>query len=99
MTNLRNLFSLRQTAQNQPIPGSGQVKNAAGGYAWQVDDWMQLDRFLVLGSEGGTYYIRPQTLTIDNTEAVIRCLGEDGVRMVAETPPDTLALKTIWAFE
>jgi 60 kDa SS-A/Ro ribonucleoprotein len=82
MTNLRNYFSLRQTAQNQPIPGSGQVKNAAGGYAWQVDDWMQLDRFLVLGSEGGTYYIRPQTLTVDNAEAVIRCLGEDGVRVV-----------------
>jgi 60 kDa SS-A/Ro ribonucleoprotein len=82
MTKLRQLFSTRKTVQNQPIPGSDQVPNSAGGYAWQVDDWMQLDRFLVLGSEGGTYYITPQKLTIDNTNAVMRCLDEDGVRVV-----------------
>ncbi len=82
MTNLRQLFSTRQTPQQQPIPDSGQVMNAASGYVWQVDDWQQLDRFLVLGSENGTYYIRPQKLTIDNAEAVIRCLDADGVRVV-----------------
>jgi 60 kDa SS-A/Ro ribonucleoprotein len=43
---------------------------------------MQLDRFLVLGSEDGTYYITPQKLTVDNANAVIRCLDEDGVRVV-----------------
>jgi 60 kDa SS-A/Ro ribonucleoprotein len=80
--NLRKLFSTRQTGQYQPIPGSGQVPNSAGGYAWAVDDWMQLDRFLVLGSEGGTYYIQPQKLTRENAEAVIRCLHEDGERVV-----------------
>ena len=83
MTKLRQLFSTRKTAQNQPIAGSGQVKNAAGGYAWQVNDWMQLDRFLILGSEGGTYYIQPKQLTIDNAQAVIRCLDADGPRAVA----------------
>lgn len=82
MTKLRQLFSTRQTSPQQPIPGSGQVQNAAGGYAWQVDDWMQLDRFLILGSENGTYYIQPRQLTIDNAEAVLRCLAADGVRVV-----------------
>jgi len=82
MSKLRQLFSLRKTAQNQPIPNSGQVPNSAGGYAWPVDDWKQLDRFLVLGSEDGTYYIRPRKLTVDNANAVIRCLDEDGVRVV-----------------
>ncbi len=83
MSKLRQLFSTRQTPQNQSIPGSSQVANSAGGYAWAVDDWMQLDRFLVLGSESGTYYIRPQKLTRDNAEAVLRCLAADGRRLVA----------------
>jgi 60 kDa SS-A/Ro ribonucleoprotein len=82
MTKLRELFSTRKTPQNRPITGSGQVPNSAGGYAWPVDDWVQLDRFLVLGSENGTYYIRPQKLTIDNANAIILCLDEDGVRVV-----------------
>ncbi|GIK56444.1 MAG: hypothetical protein BroJett015_21070 [Chloroflexota bacterium] len=65
------------------MPGSSQVANSAGGYAWAVDDWMQLDRFLVLGSEGGTYYIQPQKLTRENAKAVRRCLQTDGRRVVA----------------
>ncbi|HUM69480.1 MAG TPA: TROVE domain-containing protein, partial [Chloroflexota bacterium] len=83
MTKLRQLFSTRRTPQNQPIPGSNQVANSAGGYAWAVDDWMQLDRFLVLGSEGGTFYIQPQKLTRENAEAVLRCLQTDGRRVIS----------------
>lgn len=83
MTKLRQLFSTRQTPQSQPMPGSSQVANSAGGYAWAVDDWMQLDRFLVLGSEGGTFYIQPQKLTRENAEAVLRCLQTDGRRVIA----------------
>lgn len=70
------------TPQNQPIPESGQVANSAGGYAWQVTDWQQLDRFLILGTEGGTYYIGEQKLTVDNAQAVKRCLAQDGPRVV-----------------
>jgi 60 kDa SS-A/Ro ribonucleoprotein len=47
-----------------------------------VDDWVRLDRFLVLGSEGGTYYINERRLTRENAEAVARCIAEDGVRVV-----------------
>ena len=46
----------RRVPQSVPIPGSGQVPNSAGGFAWAVDDWTRLGRFLVLGSEGGSYY-------------------------------------------
>ena len=53
-------------SQRLPIPGAGQIANSAGGYAWAVDDWVRLDRFLVLGSEGGTYYIGERDLvTVD----------------------------------
>jgi 60 kDa SS-A/Ro ribonucleoprotein len=38
---------------------------------------------LVLGSEGGTYYIQPRALTLENANAVMRCLESDGVRVVS----------------
>jgi 60 kDa SS-A/Ro ribonucleoprotein len=75
-------YSTQATSQSQPIPGTTQVPNSAGGYAWKVDDWMRLDRFLVLGSEGGTYYIKERALTVENAEAVGRCIDVDGVRVV-----------------
>ena len=65
-------------------PGSGQVPNSAGGFAWAVDDWTRLRRFLVLGSEGGSYYASESKLTRENAKAVERCLAEDGPRAVAE---------------
>lgn len=77
------LFNKKATSQSQPIPGSTQVANSAGGYTWQIDRWSQLDRFLILGSENGSYYIRAQKLTADNAKSVIDCLAEDGERTVA----------------
>jgi 60 kDa SS-A/Ro ribonucleoprotein len=75
-------FSPRQTPQTEPIPGSNQVSNNAAGYAFAIDDWSRLDRFLVLGAEGGSYYVREQKLTVENARAVQRCLGQDGDRTV-----------------
>lgn len=74
----------RETPQNQPIPGTTQVANSAGGYSWKVNDWTRLDRFLILGSEGGTYYIAEKALTAENANAVIRCIKEDGIRAVKQ---------------
>lgn len=76
-------FSTQATPQSQPIPGTAQVPNSAGGYTWSVDDWVRLDRFLILGSEGGTYYISERELSLDNAEALVRCLAADGPRVVA----------------
>ena len=72
----------RQTPQSEPILGSDQVQNSAGGYSWGVNDWTQLDRFLIIGSESGSYYASPRKLTRENAEAAVRCLKEDGVRAV-----------------
>ena len=82
-TNYGKLYSKKATPQWQPIPGSGQVPNSAGGYAWPVDDWARLDRFLLLGSEGGSYYASERALTADNARAVERCVAADGARTVA----------------
>src|SRR4029079_7106893 len=74
--------NLTSTPQRMPIPGAGQVPNSAGGYAWAVDDWTRLQRFLVLGSEGGSYYASEQKLTLENAQAVERCLKADSARVV-----------------
>jgi 60 kDa SS-A/Ro ribonucleoprotein len=78
-TRLRGLA----TPQSEPVPGSAQVPNSAGGYAWTLDAWGRLDRFLVLGTEGGTYYAAERELTVQNAAAVADCLAEDGPRTVA----------------
>ena len=77
-TRLRKLF----TPQREPIPGSAQVPNSAGGFAWAVGPWERLDRFLVLGSEGGSYYASERTLTVESAAAAAACLAEDGPRVV-----------------
>ena len=49
--------SKTKTPQSQPIPGKKMVANSAGGYSFAVDKWTGLQRFLILGAEGGTYYL------------------------------------------
>src|SRR5215218_313122 len=75
-------FNTRQTPQCEPIPGSAQVPNSAGGYAFAVDDWARLERFLILGSEGGSYYASERALTLENAQAVVRCLEADADRTI-----------------
>jgi 60 kDa SS-A/Ro ribonucleoprotein len=60
------------------------VPNSAGGYAFAVDDWTRLERFLVLGSEGGSYYATERALTLENAKAVLRCVAADGARTVTQ---------------
>src|SRR5579859_3491702 len=80
--NYAKIFNRRATPQSQPIPGSNQVRNSNHGYSWQVDDWTRLDRFLILGAEGGTFYIGERDLVKQNHDAIIRCIKENGVRVV-----------------
>ena len=60
MTYLKG-FGTRRVPQSTPLPG--QVANDAGGHAWTVDVWTRLRRFLILGSEGGSYYPSQSALT------------------------------------
>src|SRR4051812_2640355 len=75
-------FNTRKTPQSEPIPGSAQVPNSAGGYAYAVDDWARLERVLILGSEGGAYYASERALTIENAQVVVRCLEADAERAI-----------------
>lgn len=75
-------FNTRRTPQSEPIPGTAMVPNSAGGYAFAVDDWTRLERFLILGSEGGSYYATERALTVENARAVVRCLEADAARAI-----------------
>jgi 60 kDa SS-A/Ro ribonucleoprotein len=69
-------------AQNQPARAD-QVKNNAGGFVFAVSNWTRLDRFLVLGADGPTYYVSERQLVRENAKAVEACIAEDGLRTVA----------------
>lgn len=82
--NIVNSVSTTKTPQNEIIFGreDDMKMNHAGGAVFNVDDWTQLDRFLILGTEGGTYYVQERPLTIESAKAVQRCIKKDGVRVV-----------------
>lgn len=62
--------NLRQTPQSEKA-SPGQVQNGAGGYTCRVDDVMRLRRFLILGTDGGTYYVGGGDLTKDGAGVVL----------------------------
>ncbi len=68
----------------QWLPLGDQVANTAGGHVWAVGVWARLRRFLVLGSESGSYYTSEWALTRENAAAVQAAVREDGPRAVAE---------------
>ncbi len=73
-----------QTPQSLPLPGTNQIENSAGGFSFPVNDWTRLQRFLILGSEGGSYYASEQKLSADNAGVVLNCIQNDGPRVVRE---------------
>jgi 60 kDa SS-A/Ro ribonucleoprotein len=73
-----NRQSTPQTEQADPR----QVANNAGGFTFQVDCWKQLERFIALGTEGGTYYVGERALTRENAKVVDECLALDPARTI-----------------
>lgn len=73
------------STRNTPVSDKAkptQVKNSAGGYVFQLGDEARLQRFLTLGSEGGTYYTSAKDLTKDNAQVVFRMAAHDPIALV-----------------
>jgi 60 kDa SS-A/Ro ribonucleoprotein len=81
MADILSTINTRVTSQKESARPE-QIKNAAGGYAFQVGDSERLRRFLILGTEGGSYYTTAADLTKDNAQVVFR--------MVANQPDETI---------
>jgi 60 kDa SS-A/Ro ribonucleoprotein len=66
----------------EPLIGQNQIPNNTGGYVYEVSPFTQLERFLLIGSEGGTYYSGENKLTRENALAVAKCIELDGRRTI-----------------
>ena len=82
MTNYGRHVSTLATPQKERARGD-QRQNHAGGFSFVLDLWARLDRWLVLGCEGGSYYASEKAMTRDNARTVEECLAVDGPRTVA----------------
>lgn len=80
-TNYAEHLSTKKTPQSEPVFGSNQIQNRAGGFVYEVSPWSQLDRFLILGSEK-SFYAGERELTLDNAKSLQVCIKEDGLRVV-----------------
>ena len=84
MSYLTQTFN-KPTPQSEPEMGRelDQVKNNQGGYVYPVTPQIQLDRFLLLGSEGGSYYATERALTLENARNTLQLVkSEDGAQVV-----------------
>lgn len=72
-----------QTERAEPA----QKLNNAGGYSFTISPLQQLERFLILGTWGGTYYVGEKELTkqnFDNMEAVIKSNPQEVLDLVLD---------------
>jgi 60 kDa SS-A/Ro ribonucleoprotein len=54
-----------------------------GGYVFQLSDWDAFMRFLILGTEGGTFIVNDERkFTAENAKRVVKCIMTDGKRAV-----------------
>lgn len=70
------------TPQNEALDAR-QAPNNAGGFAYVLDTWKRLDRFLILGSDSATYYQSARKLTRENSKVVADAYAEDASRTVS----------------
>ncbi len=82
MSNYARHVSKLATPQRQRARAD-QRMNHAGGFAFVLDLWARLDRWLILGCEGGSYYATERAMTRDNARTIDECLSADGPRTVA----------------
>jgi len=76
-------ISTRRTPQAEKAHPA-QEKNNAGGCTFTIDDMARLRRFLVLGTDGGTYYTNTADLTKGNAQVVLDLARSRTAELVAE---------------
>lgn len=59
-----------------------QVLNNAGGYVFEVSPISRLERFLILGTDGGTYYVGERDLTKSNVDFLRKMIKSDPRRVL-----------------
>lgn len=75
MTALRNVN--RHTTAQSDKARSDQVKNYAGGYVFSAADNDRLTRFLILGTDGGNYYVGEKEITESEVQFLSHLIKKD----------------------
>jgi 60 kDa SS-A/Ro ribonucleoprotein len=76
------LKTYTRAIESQAEQDKGLTTTNQGGLAYRVDHWTMLKRFLILGTEGSTYYESEQKRTDYNIKSVQACLQEDPIRVI-----------------
>ena len=63
----------------------GKSATTPGGFAYRLEPRQQLDRFLILGTEGGTYYVSELQLTLENVKTVLELLEREPAYVLERT--------------
>jgi 60 kDa SS-A/Ro ribonucleoprotein len=90
--------SKKLTSPQEKIKGreKEQKKNAAGGVSFKMDHFDRLNRFLIIGVEGNTFYQSQKELVKENVKCLTKCLEKDPMRvidMVVHVSTNNLAFK------
>jgi 60 kDa SS-A/Ro ribonucleoprotein len=80
--NVKPFARKASTPQTEKVPGVNQVENNAGGFVFTLGPMDYLRRFLILGSEGGTYYVSENDLTKQSHTNVLECIKLNGRKVV-----------------
>lgn len=93
-----NKSASKPTPQSKPLRGreAEQSKNAAGGYTFLLDPLGRLRRFLIIGTEKGTFYQSEADLTeegIGACEAAVKHDGAASVELIRHVSKERLAAK------
>jgi len=68
---LKNFAAERKAPANVTVrTRQDEVKNNTGGFTFKVSDKSRLERFLILGVDGGTFYVKERKLTRQNATFV-----------------------------
>lgn len=65
-----------------------QVQNSSGAYVFEVGKLERLRRFLILGTEGGSYYASEHDITAENVDTILDLVKSDRWPQVLETTAD-----------
>jgi len=85
------------TPQTVKTPGrNDEVKNVSGGFVFEITDWNKLERFLILGTEGGSFYVNEKDMTKQSCSVLDKLLKTDHVKvidLIAKISDENLCIK------
>lgn len=82
----QHTVSATNTPINTAIPGRGpeMTPNNGGGVGFKISDMESLRRFLILGTEGGTYYLSEKEHTLNNIKVVEAAVKANAAAVLSE---------------